>query len=347
MKKIIASTISCCLILFLLNISIYAEQPTNNVIVLFKGKVDKRIIEKHNVKIIREYKNLPAIAISLPTSEIDDLKHNPNIKTVELDQNISIDSQIQDWGIERTKAPVSWESGYTGKGVKIGVIDTGISNSHEDLVAFDGVSFVNYTTSFDDDNGHGTHVSGIIGAKNNSTGVVGIAPDSILYAIKSLDYNGNGYISNIIAGIDWAITNNLNIINMSISTNIDSPTFHEAVDKAYNNGISIVASAGNTGTSDITLNNVQYPAKYDSVISVASIDSSNKRAIDSATGTKIDISAPGVGIYSTYLNNGYTYMSGTSMASPYVAGNLALLKERTLLLQPFNCAKNYKLIHLI
>lgn len=239
---------------------------------------------------------------------------------------ISVESQTQDWGIVRTDAPAAWESEFTGKGVKIAIVDTGIA-AHEDLVVEGGVSFVSYTSSYSDDYGHGTHVAGIIGARNNALGTVGIAPESSLYAVKVLDNNGSGYLSNVAAGIDWAITNKMNIINLSLGSSSSSTTLKKAVDSAYSKGILVVAAAGNSGTSSGSGDNVQYPARYDSVIAVAATDINDKRAYFSSTGNTVEVAAPGVDIVNTYLNNQYAKMSGTSMAAPYATGNLALIMQ--------------------
>ncbi|WP_235426967.1 S8 family peptidase [Cohnella kolymensis] len=205
-------------------------------------------------------------------------------------------------------------------------MDTGIA-PHEDLSVTGGASFVSYTASYADDNGHGTHVAGIIGARNNTIGVVGIAPDSSIYAVKALDYDGSGYLSDIIAGIDWSITNRMDLINLSLGSPQDSLTLHQVVDKAYSNGILVVAAAGNNGTANGSGDTLEYPARYESAIAVAAIDSTNQRGYFSATGSKVEVAAPGVNVTSTYLNNSYATMSGTSMATPYVTGNLALIKQ--------------------
>jgi len=190
-----------------------------------------------------------------------------------------------------------------------------------------GASFSTVTSSYADDNGHGTHVAGIIGARNNSIGTVGIAHEASIYAVKALEANGSGSLSSIIAGIDWSITNDMDVINLSLGTTSPSTTLQQVVDRANNAGILVVAAAGNNGRADGTGDLVNYPARYSSAIAVAATDINNNRASFSATGSTVEVAAPGVSINSTLANGGYGQMSGTSMATPYVAGNLALMKQ--------------------
>jgi minor extracellular protease Epr len=119
----------------------------------------------------------------------------------------------------------------------------------------------------------------------------------------------------------------MDIVNLSLGSTSSSSTLKQVVDKAYSQGVIVVAAAGNSGTSDGVGDNVNYPARYDSVIAVAATDSKDLRATFSSTGSTVEVAAPGVKIISTYLNNQYGYMSGTSMATPYVSGNIALLKQ--------------------
>lgn len=305
---------------------VMASSPHDRVIVLFKDKVDKTLIKSAKGTIVREYDHVPALAISVPAQAIKGLKNNPKIQVVEQDVVVKVKGQTQDWGINQVKAPEAWNLNYTGKSVKVAVVDTGIA-SHEDLLVAGGASFTSYTKSYQDDNGHGTHVAGIIGARNNDRGVVGAAYDSQLYAVKVLDSQGSGYLSDVVAGIDWAISNQMHIINLSLGTSTHSSTLQQVVDKAYNRGILVVAAAGNNGTANGSGDTVEYPARYASAIAVAATDSSNQRASFSATGDAVEVAAPGVSIASTYLNNGYASISGTSMATPYAAATLALLKE--------------------
>ncbi|WP_082096526.1 S8 family peptidase [Paenibacillus wulumuqiensis] len=309
------------------SLELLPEEPAaeKRVIVTFKTKPDRGAVEKASGRVNQEFKNIPALAISIPVTAIKGLQNNPNIESIESDQVVQTE-QTQDWGIAKTNAPAAWKTGYTGKGIKVAVVDTGIE-SHEDLVITGGTSVISYTSSYTDDNGHGTHVAGIIGALNNSIGMVGIAPDSSLYAVKALDQNGSGYLSDVVAGIDWSISNNMDIVNLSLGTTSDSFALKQVVDKAYSSGLLVVAAAGNNGASDGSGDTVNYPARYDSAIAVAATDSTDQRASFSATGNTVEVAAPGVSVLSTYPGNRYVKMSGTSMAAPYVAGDLALLQQ--------------------
>lgn len=304
----------------------HAEAPKENVIIVFKNEIDHEAITKLNGKIEETFDNIAGVAGEVPETAIPALKKNKEVQSVEIDQQVKLTGQVQDWGINTIHAQAAWNSQITGKGVKVAVLDTGIS-LHTDLQISGGVAITSYTKFYTDDNGHGTHVAGIIGAKNNLIGTVGVAPDAKIYAVKVLDEEGSGYVSDIISGINWSVENKMDIINLSLGAAYDSYALHQAVDKAYNSGILVVAASGNYGTKDGMGDTVEYPARYDSTIAVSAVDSKNIRASFSATGNSIEVAAPGVNVLSTFLNNQYVKMSGTSMATPYVAGTLALLKE--------------------
>lgn len=230
-------------------------------------------------------------------------------------------TEMLPWGIDRVDAELVWPGGNTGDGVKVGIIDTGIDTKHPDLVdnIKGGVSTVWYTTSFNDDNGHGTHVAGITAAVDNTIGVVGVAPKTWLYGIKVLDRTGSGYLSDVIEGIQWAIANGMQAVNMSLGTSADIQSFHDAVAASKNAGIVVVAAAGNSGGA------VNYPAAYPEAIAVSATDQNNVIASWSSRGPEVDLAAPGVSIYSTYKGSAYKTLSGTSMAAPHVTGSAALV----------------------
>ncbi|MEW5951138.1 MAG: S8 family peptidase [Elusimicrobia bacterium] len=223
------------------------------------------------------------------------------------------------WGVSKVNAYGAWE--YTqGEGVKVAVIDTGIDYNHPDLKPNykGGYNAVKQNNDPLDDQGHGTHVAGTIAAVRDLNGVVGVAPKAQLYSAKVLDSNGSGQYSWIIDGIQWAVNNKMQVINMSLGGPSGSEALKAAVDAAYKAGITVVCAAGNDSGP------VNYPAKYDSAIAVSASDINNKIASFSSRGAEIDFIAPGVSVYSTYKGGIYKSLSGTSMASPHMAGLAAL-----------------------
>lgn len=328
MKKVNSLILLFVTIFSIFSFPTYAYEEKEQVIILFNNKVDKEMLLENEIEIIHEYNNIPAVMANGSPNSIEQLKNNPEVESVEHDLLAKdYKAQIQDWGITATNAPVAWETGLTGKGVKIAVIDSGISK-HKELDIQGGISYVPNTTYYNDEYGHGTHLAGIIAANNDKNGVVGIAPEASIYAVKVLDDKGNGSLSDLISGIDWAIGNNMDIINLSLGIDYHSIILEEIVNTAYDQGILLVAAAGNSGTGDILEDTVKYPARYDSVIAVSSVNNNFERDGFSATGNTVEVCAPGVNIYSTYKKNKYRYMTGTSMAAAYVSGNLALIKEK-------------------
>lgn len=227
------------------------------------------------------------------------------------------------WGVNRIGANLVWGA-TTGAAIKVAVLDTGIDTSHPDLKdnIKGGINTITAPTRYSDDNGHGTHVAGIIAALDNTIGVIGVGPGIALYAVKVLDSRGSGYISDVIEGLDWAIKNGMQVVNMSLGSSAGNLSFSAAINKVYAAGIVQVAAAGNNGPGD---NTVSYPAKYPEVIAVSATDSNDDIAYFSSRGPEIDLAAPGVGIFSTYKGSSYKLMSGTSMAAPHVAGAAALV----------------------
>lgn len=233
--------------------------------------------------------------------------------------------QTLPWGVDRIDAEKVW-SVTTGDPIKVAVIDTGIELAHPDLAANikGGYNAINPRKSANDDNGHGTHVAGIIGAIDNEIGVIGVGHQIDLYAVKVLDRNGSGYVSDIIEGLDWAIAHNMQVVNMSLGTSVDIGSLHDAVKKANKAGIVQVASAGNNYGGA-----VGYPGAYVEVIAVSATDIADKIANFSSVGSQVDLAAPGASIYSTFKGWTYATLSGTSMAAPHVAGVAALVLTRT------------------
>jgi subtilisin len=293
------------------------------------GAAQQAMVRGVGGKIKYTYNLIPAIAASVPEVAIEALKKNPNITNVELDSMVyALDTELDNsWGVKRIGAGIVHDSGNNGEGIKIAIIDTGIDEDHPDLDdnIMGGVNFVSKPSwrtpdpnKWDDDNGHGTHVAGIIAAEDNNTGVVGVAPGADLYALKALDRTGSGYVSDVLAAIQWATQNDIQVINMSLGGAYDIFLDAACLLAYYFDGLILVASAGNGGA-------VSYPAAYDSVIAVSATNSADELAWFSSTGSEVELAAPGVDIYSTYKGGSYTTYSGTSMASPHVAGVAALV----------------------
>jgi len=300
------------------------SEDSLEVLVSFRqkpGKDEKALIENEGGKVKRTYHIVPTIAASVPKGKLDSLRRHPRIVSVEEDIPVKIIEQTVPWGVERVEAKTV-HAKNKGRGVKVAILDTGIDLDHPDLRVAGNVTFVPETLNGDDDNGHGTMVAGIVAALDNSIGVVGVAPEVELYSVKVLNRNGDGVMSLILAGIEWAIDSGMQVINMSFGGILNwAWAVQAALDKAYLSGIVLVAGAGNCGDQNI----IYAPARYGSVIAVGATNESNTRASFSGTGSALELVAPGTNILSTRLGGGYGSGSGTSLSTPHVAGVAALL----------------------
>lgn len=236
-------------------------------------------------------------------------------------------------GVSMIKAPDFWAKGYYGQGITIAIIDTGIQTSHPDLKdrIIGGKNFTTEDNSnpniFEDYNGHGTHVAGIVAATQNGSGIVGVAPKANLLILKALDKNGAGSYSGIISAIQFAVSKKVDIISMSLGGPTPNTQLYNAIKLAVQNNISVVCAASNEGDGNVLTNEFAYPACYPEVISVGAVTAQRTVATFSNSNNQVDLIAPGVDILSTFLRSGYATLSGTSMATPYVAGALALIKN--------------------
>ncbi|MGM0876437.1 MAG: S8 family serine peptidase [Bacillota bacterium] len=298
------------------------KRDFEKVTILFENQVDLSIIPSE--RITYQFDSIPAYSALLTANEIEAIRSKPNIEMINIEKPVTITStQSKDWGHEAIGVPTMLNASLTGKNVKIAIIDTGIDGAHPDLNVAGGKNFIENNSNYKDDNGHGTHVAGIIASLNNEFGTLGVAPNSSIYALKFLDSNGEGSTTDLANAIDWAIEHNIDILNMSFGFTGSDPIISELLNKAYMNNMLIVGAAGNEG-----LNSVAFPASNRNVIAVGAINKQKQLAAFSNTGPQLEVTAPGVGVISTYINNQYKYMDGTSMATPYVSGYLALLMEK-------------------
>jgi subtilisin len=277
------------------------------------------------------------------TFKLLDIIHNPNVLYVEQDQKIYGFAQQIPKGINRIDADLSYGISGNGAGsinADIAIIDSGIFNNHPDLNIYKRKDFTGSSSLADDTYGHGSHVAGIAAAKDNSVGVVGVAPGARLWNLKILDSANSGTISNLIKALDYVTANAklIEVANLSLGCQCSSQALNTAISNAVKAGVTIVAAAGNQG-KDVSLFS---PANNPNVITVSAIADTDGRcggkglttnygrddtfASFSNYGQAVDVAAPGVTIYSTYKSNSYATLTGTSMASPHVAGAVALYK---------------------
>lgn len=224
------------------------------------------------------------------------------------------------WGVAAVNAPEVWPV-TEGAGVKVAVFDSGIDSRHPDLAE-------NYAGGFNaadpskpptDEFGHGTMVAGIIAAARDLKGVVGVAPKARVYAVKVLDKRNAGKLSWIVAGLQWAVENKIDIVNMSLGSPVGAPAFERAVKAAMESGLTLVCAAGNKPGP------VNYPARYEGVIAVTASDRRGDLMEEDSTGPEVDLIAPGVDIRTTSKGGHYDYaVTGTSFATPHVSGVAAL-----------------------
>ena len=329
------------IILFSIQTTTLASEGESEEYLIIEGNQPKIInfMQENNMPINKVYTSFSIISTVLTDQHIGMLKDT--FPTIKIQENRTY-TQSKEVALPSSKsvnASSDVTSPYTGSGVRVAILDSGVDTNHHDLNVKGGYCSLGtecaYGIPYDDDNGHGTHVAGIVAALDNDKGIVGIAPNVDLYSIKALNSLGFGSTFSLIEGIEWAIKNKIDILNMSITTEKSDVAIEKALKSAYDKGTVIVGSAGNNGEAkDKT---VRYPAKYETVIAVGAVNSNFTKLKESAVGEEVEVVAPGGGIYSTYpiewdfsdgKIDGYTTMSGTSMATPHVTGILALYKER-------------------
>lgn len=237
------------------------------------------------------------------------------------------------YGVTMIQAKNMWIESSRGEGINIAIIDSGCDVDHESLK--DNIVAVRNFTDEDKKNpnividrvGHGTHVAGIIAANGNNNTVMGVAPWANLYILKAIDRTGSGKVNWVVNAINYAVDQKVDIISMSLGMSENDPKLEKAVKHAVNNNILVVCAAGNEGDGDADAFEYSYPAAYIDVISVGAVDKKGVPAEFSNSNLVVDLVAPGVDILSTYPNDQFALLSGTSMAAPHVTGSLALIKN--------------------
>lgn len=255
------------------------------------------------------------------------------------------------WGMQMISAPAAWDITTGSSNVVVAVVDTGIDYTHPDLAEniatnsgeipgngldddnngftddYYGYDFINGDSNPIDDHFHGTHCAGTIGGKgDNARGVAGVAWTVKLLPVKVLDTYGSGTLASVAAGMNYAVKRGVKIMSMSLGTSSYSSTIENAIIAAKNAGVLVVAAAGNSAQDTDLYPNYPSASTQPNVLAVAASNSSDTLAYFSNWGaTSVDLAAPGQNILSTYLGGQYAYASGTSMATPHVAGMAAML----------------------
>jgi subtilisin family serine protease len=323
-----------------------AQQPDGLVRVFIElparpSILDTALIELNGGRTRHVFLTSNTISAEVPQSALAALENSPRVLSVYPVPTVRAMEDRLDWGVDRIDAERVWGGsedatsvsllGNGGQDMKVAIIDTGLDRDHPDLAAniAGGYNWIGTcTTCWDDDQGHGTHVGGIVAALDNGIGSIGVAPKAKLYGLKILDAHNVGYMDDAAAAVEWASGLGggvkADVINMSFGcSGCEYSPLRLAIEAAYANNIVLVGAAGNLGPGADT---VIYPAKYPQVIAVSATASNDSLASFSSTGPRVDIAAPGAAIYSTLWNNTYATFNGTSMASPHVAGVAALIK---------------------
>jgi len=318
--------------------------------------VANEMAQLHGLTVTHHYNYaLKGFAARIPDARLEILRNDPRVERIDSDRvitamppppgggnpnngNSTPPPQTLPTGVNRIDAELN--STLQPVNVDIAILDTGIDLDHPDLNVVNNVTFITGTNSGNDDNGHGSHVSGIAAAKNNTIGVVGVAPGARLWAVKVLNKQGSGSWSTVIAGIDYvtAHASEIEVANMSLggSGSDTASSLRTAIENSVAAGITYVVSAGNSHQNAANF----VPAAYDAVITVSALADSDGQpggngpntsygaddtfATFSNFGADVDIAAPGVDIFSCWKNDGFKTISGTSMSSPHVAGAAAL-----------------------
>ncbi len=285
-------------------------------------------LAQHGLSPLKKLGIINGAVVEASEAQVRALVRDGRIARVEDDGVAYIVAETLPWGVDRIDADAAWSAhGIKGSGVRVAILDTGIDLKHPDLKANikGGYNALNPRRAPTDGNGHGTHVAGTVAALLNGQGVIGGAPEAHLYAVKVLGDSGWGWISDIIEGIDWSVRNGMQVLNMSFGSTSPSQALQDAVARAYQAGVVMVAAAGNSGCSGDTVN---YPARYPETIAVAATDQADAITSWSSCGPEVDLSAPGNQILSTYKKGTYATLSGTSMAAPHVTATAALVISR-------------------
>lgn len=314
---------------------VYDAKPTGNWAIHYDPGTPEseklEYVQRIGGVIVERIDELEIWVVDVPEYFGMNFSFDSDVELIEQDYFVSVHFDIppndpdyaRQWALPHIQAETAWSEMDSLKPITVAVIDTGVCMSHEDLdgrVLDNGYDFVDNDDDPEDVFGHGCSVAGIIAANiDNGIGIAGFAPNVSILPIRVLGPNGSGSMADVAAGIVYAADNGADIINLSLGSFVGSQTEKDAVDYAVDKGVTVIASAGNSGGSL-----PGYPARYDNVVAVGSIDRNGSRSSFSNKGG--DIWAPGRDVHTIYLNNGYKALNGTSFSAPYVSAMAAVLE---------------------
>jgi subtilisin len=358
MRRLLLGSVLALLVAAVTPLAAAGAAPAGGYIVVLRGSVGSpdavaaQQARSHGLAVGHVYRAaLKGYSAVMSAADARALRADPHVASVTPDRPVHLDAQVLPTGIDRIDGELSSTLSGNGSGavdVDVAVIDTGIDPTHPDLNVAGGVN-CSTGRSFNDGNGHGTHVAGTIAALDNGIGVVGVAPGARLWAVRVLNNQGFGFFSDIICGIDWVTARaaTIEVANMSLSgsgsdsacgSNVDP--MHEAICRSVAAGVTYAVAAGNNHADAAT----RVPAAYDQVMTISALadfdgqpggraaptcraDEDDTFANFSNFGADVDLIGPGVCILSTWKGGGYNPICGTSMATPHAAGAAALYKS--------------------
>jgi type VII secretion-associated serine protease mycosin len=295
----------------------------------FRNRWDPVYVEPHYVYLTNEFLNFGGMAGNRRAAGDHDMRDRWRAKADDGAENVHVPNDLlyseYQWNLPVIETLEGWNISRGDESVIVAVLDTGIDLNHPDLRGklAEGRNFVDESAAPDDDVGHGTHVAGIIAATvDNMEGVAGLSWYNRVMPVKVLDSTGAGSTYSVAQGIIWATDQGARVINMSLGNYVDAEFLHDAIRYAYDRDVVLIAATGNDNTEQ-----PGYPAAYPEVFAVAATDWNNEKSVFSNYGDYVDVAAPGESIASTYYQQQYAALSGTSMASPHVAALAAMIRS--------------------
>ncbi len=317
-------------------VPVYRASPTGNWVIHYDPNTPEsekwEYVDRIGGTLVERIHELEVWVVDVPEAfGSDDFTFDSDVELIEQDFFVSVNFDIppsdpdydRQWALPHIQAETAWSEMDDLRPVTVAVIDTGVCMSHEDLqdrVLDNGYDFVDDDDDPDDVFGHGCSVAGIIAANiDNGIGIAGFAPNASILPVRVLGPGGSGSMADVAAGIVYAADEGVDIINLSLGSMVGSQVTKDAVDYAVNKGVTVIASAGNSGGSA-----PGYPARYENVVAVGAVDPNGARSSFSNKGG--DIWAPGRDVHTTFLDNGYKALNGTSFSAPYVSAMAAVLE---------------------